>query len=261
MDVKKNIKMLILGTRNKNESYNLIKSNLKNDEMIYLKKNYSSNYLKKQNVQHFPNIQKLNHSIQLNKKSYDYMPQILNGNLRKNKSESKFQNISLRKGKKIEKNNLFLFPINIVPYSNNSYIKEQKIIKKFIINKNKKVSVELNKDIEKLYNKKTKRENLNMCELNFFKKLERKFLENEYEKIINKIKEKRKKENEERIKKEKTKRIKKLIQIKKITNSNNNEISNLIIKNSIKNNNLLLLNDQETQTYPYDFFNLDFNYY
>ena len=86
-------------------------------------------------------------------------------------------------------------------------------------------------------------------------------MENEYEKIINKIKEKRKKENEERIKKEKTKRIKKLIQIKKITNSNNNEISNLIIKNSIKNNNLLLLNDQETQTYPYDFFNLDFNYY
>ena len=87
MDVKKNIKIFILGTRNKNESYNLLNSNLKNDEMIF-KKNYSSNnYLKKQNVQHFPNIQKLNHLIQLNKKSYDYMCQILNGNLRKNKSE------------------------------------------------------------------------------------------------------------------------------------------------------------------------------
>ena len=34
----------------------------------------------------------------------------------------------------------------------------------------------------KLYNKKTKRENLNIYELNFFKNLERKFLENEYEK-------------------------------------------------------------------------------
>ena len=94
-----------------------------------------------------------------------------------------------------------------------------------------------------------------MCELNFFKKLERKFLENEYEKIINKIKEKRKKENEERIKKEKTKRIKKLIQIKKIKNINNNDLSNLIIRNTPKKNNILFLNDQETQTYPYEFFN------
>ncbi len=256
MDVKKNIKMLILGTRNKNESYNLIKSNLKNDEMIYLKKNYSSNYLKKQNVQHFPNIQKLNHSIQLNKKSYDYMPQILNGNLRKNKSESKFQNISLKK-EKSEKKNHFLLHNIIESHFDNSYIKEQKIVKKLIMN-NKKGNKEINKDMTKLYNKKTKRENLNIYELNFFQNLERKFLENEYEKIINRLKEKRKKENEERIKNEKTKRMKKLIQIKKISNTNNNDIPNLIIKNSLQKN-LLNLNDQETQTNPFDFFNVNFS--
>ena len=58
----------------------------------------------------------------------------------------------------------------------------------------------------KLYNKRTKRENLNIFELNFYKSLERKFLENEYERIIKKLKEKRKKENEERIKKEITKK-------------------------------------------------------
>ena len=46
----------------------------------------------------------------------------------------------------------------------------------------------------KLYNKRTKRENLNIFELNFYKSLERKFLENEYERIIKKLKEKRKKE-------------------------------------------------------------------
>ena len=91
--------------------------------------------------------------------------------------------------------------------------------------------------------------------MNFFKNLERKFLENEYEKIINRLKEKRKKENEERIKNEKTKRMKKLIQIKKISNTNNNDIPNLIIKNSLQKN-LLNLNDQETQTNPFDFFNM-----
>ena len=136
MDVKKNIKMLILGTRNKNESYNLIKSNLKNDEMIYLKKNYSSNYLKKQNVQHFPNIQKLNHSIQ-NKIPYDYKPQILKGNLRKVKSELKFQKISLKKEKIIGKKNYLLFHNNINSHLDNSCINEEKKKKKSINNRKK----------------------------------------------------------------------------------------------------------------------------
>ena len=151
-----------------------------------------------------------------------------------------------------------LFHNNINSHLDNSYINEEKKKKKSINNR-KKGNIELNKDMIKLYNKRTKRENLNIFELNFYKSLERKFLENEYERIIKKLKEKRKKENEERIKKEKTKKIIKLIQIKKESNINNNALSNLIIRNTPKKNNILFLNDQETQTYPYEFFNLDFN--
>ena len=257
MDVKKNIKFLILGKRNKNVSYNFLQQNLNNNEMMDLKKNFSSNNsLKLQNVKNLPIIQKLNHSIQLNKDSYNCTSQFINGNLRKINSESKFQNISLKK-EKSEKKNHFLLHNIIESHFDNSYIKEQKIIKKLIMN-NKKGNREINKDMTKLYNRKTKRENLNIYELNFFKNLERKFLENEYEKIINRLKEKRKKENEERIKNEKTKRMKKLIQIKKISNTNNNDIPNLIIKNSLQKN-LLNLNDQETQTNPFDFFNVNFS--
>ncbi len=257
MDVKKNIKFLLLGKRNKNVSYNFLKQNLNNNEMMDLKKNFSSNNaLKLQNVKNLPIIQKLNHSIQLNKDSYNSTSQFINGNLRKINSESKFQNISLKK-EKSEKKNHFLLHNIIESHFDNSYIKEQKIVKKLIMN-NKKGNREINKDMTKLYNRKTKRENLNIYELNFFQNLERKFLENEYEKIINRLKEKRKKENEERIKNEKTKRMKKLIQIKKISNTNNNDIPNLIIKNSLQKN-LLNLNDQETQTNPFDFFNVNFS--
>ena len=258
MDAKKNIKMGILGKRDFDINYNFLKFNAKNDGMMFLNKNFSmNNSFKKNDINQFPNIQKLNHSIQ-NKIPYDYKPQILKGNLRKVKSELKFQKISLKKEKIIGKKNYLLFHNNINSHLDNSYINEEKKKKKSINNR-KKGNIELNKDMIKLYNKRTKRENLNIFELNFYKSLERKFLENEYERIIKKLKEKRKKENEERIKKEKTKKIIKLIQIKKESNINNNALSNLIIRNTPKKNNILFLNDQETQTYPYEFFNLDFN--